>query len=78
MAWPAKPQDSYGLEKLASEELLINYGRDFPDFKVAAVMLATSISSHRTGCGFYVAVALAYFANARSGNRLRKRAPPLQ
>ena len=28
-AWPAKPQDAYGLEKLASEELAKHYGRDF-------------------------------------------------
>lgn len=28
-AWPAQPQDAYGLEKLASEELAIHYGRDF-------------------------------------------------
>jgi len=29
-AWPAQPQDSYGLEKLVSEELIMHYGRDFP------------------------------------------------
>ena len=28
-AWPAQPQDAYGLEKLASEELVIHYGKDF-------------------------------------------------
>jgi GDP-D-mannose 3',5'-epimerase len=28
-AWPAQPQDSYGLEKLASEELGMHYGKDF-------------------------------------------------
>lgn len=28
-AWPAQPQDAYGLEKLASEELCIHYGKDF-------------------------------------------------
>lgn len=28
-AWPAQPQDLYGLEKLYSEELGIAYGRDF-------------------------------------------------
>jgi len=28
-AWPAQPQDSYGLEKLASEELALHYGKDF-------------------------------------------------
>jgi len=28
-AWPAAPQDAYGLEKLASEELAKHYGTDF-------------------------------------------------
>jgi len=28
-AWPAEPQDAYGLEKLASEEIAIHYGKDF-------------------------------------------------
>ncbi|CAF3732870.1 unnamed protein product [Adineta steineri] len=28
-AWPAKPQDAYGLEKLVSEELAIHYAKDF-------------------------------------------------
>jgi GDP-D-mannose 3', 5'-epimerase len=28
-AWPAAPQDAYGLEKLASEELAMHYGKDF-------------------------------------------------
>lgn len=29
-AWPARPQDMYGLEKLYGEELAITYGKDFP------------------------------------------------
>jgi len=29
-AWPAWPQDTYGLEKLYSEEMAMAYGRDFP------------------------------------------------
>jgi len=29
MAWPAQPQDAYGLEKLVSEELCMHYGGDF-------------------------------------------------
>jgi len=29
-AWPARPQDMYGLEKLYSEEMAMAYGRDFP------------------------------------------------
>ena len=28
-AWPAQPQDAYGLEKLATEELAMHYGKDF-------------------------------------------------
>jgi len=28
-AWPAQPQDAYGLEKLATEELVKHYGEDF-------------------------------------------------
>jgi len=28
-AWPAAPQDAYGLEKLASEEIYMHYGKDF-------------------------------------------------
>lgn len=35
-AWPANPQDAYGLEKLASEELCKYYGKEFPiEFRVA-------------------------------------------
>lgn len=35
-AWPADPQDAYGLEKLVSEELCKWYGKDFPiQFRVA-------------------------------------------
>lgn len=36
-AWPAEPQDAYGLEKLASEELCKWYGKDFKNmtFRVA-------------------------------------------
>ncbi|KNC50480.1 nad-dependent epimerase/dehydratase [Thecamonas trahens ATCC 50062] len=29
LAWPAKPQDGYGLEKLYGEEVCLSYGRDF-------------------------------------------------
>jgi len=28
-AWPAQPQDAYGLEKLMTEELLMHYDADF-------------------------------------------------
>lgn len=30
MAWPARPQDTYGLEKLYAEEMGIAYMKDFP------------------------------------------------
>jgi GDP-D-mannose 3',5'-epimerase len=30
MAWPARPQDTYGLEKLYAEEMAIAYAKDFP------------------------------------------------
>jgi GDP-D-mannose 3',5'-epimerase len=30
-AWPAAPQDAYGLEKLVSEEIAIHYGKDFKE-----------------------------------------------
>jgi len=30
MAWPARPQDTYGLEKLYAEEMAISYQKDFP------------------------------------------------
>ncbi|CAF3430152.1 unnamed protein product [Rotaria socialis] len=29
-AWPAQPQDAYGLEKLVSEEITMHYAKDFP------------------------------------------------
>lgn len=35
-AWPAEPQDAYGLEKLVTEELCKHYGKDFKiEFRVA-------------------------------------------
>jgi len=35
-AWPANPQDAYGLEKLVTEELCKHYGKDFGiEFRVA-------------------------------------------
>jgi nucleoside-diphosphate-sugar epimerase/ADP-ribose pyrophosphatase YjhB (NUDIX family) len=30
MAWPANPQDIYGLEKLYSEEIALSYAKEFP------------------------------------------------
>jgi len=35
-AWPAQPQDAYGLEKLVSEELCKHYGKEFGiEFRIA-------------------------------------------
>jgi len=35
-AWPAEPQDAYGLEKLVTEELCKHYGKDFKiEFRIA-------------------------------------------
>jgi GDP-D-mannose 3',5'-epimerase len=35
-AWPAQPQDAYGLEKLVTEELCKHYGKDFGiEFRIA-------------------------------------------
>ncbi len=33
-AWPAYPQDIYGLEKLYGEEIAMKYSEEFPQFKV--------------------------------------------
>jgi GDP-D-mannose 3', 5'-epimerase len=33
-AWPARPQDMYGLEKLYAEEMALAYGRDFEGLNV--------------------------------------------
>jgi GDP-D-mannose 3',5'-epimerase len=35
-AWPAQPQDAYGLEKLTTEELCMHYDKEFPiEFRIA-------------------------------------------
>lgn len=33
-AWPANPQDIYGLEKLYTEEIAMNYAKEFPDLEM--------------------------------------------
>lgn len=33
-AWPARPQDMYGLEKLYAEEMALAYGRDFEQLNI--------------------------------------------
>lgn len=49
-AWPAQPQDAYGLEKLASEELAMHYGRDF-NMKVRVARFHNVYGIHGTWCG---------------------------
>jgi GDP-D-mannose 3',5'-epimerase len=38
-AWPAQPQDAYGLEKLYAEELHHHYARDFPQLQTRVARL---------------------------------------
>eukprot|EP01047_Picozoa_sp_COSAG01_P045050 COSAG01_NODE_4123_length_5330_cov_6.167654_1_plen_433_part_00 len=38
-AWPAQPQDAYGLEKLYAEELHLHYARDFPQLQTRVARL---------------------------------------
>lgn len=49
-AWPAQPQDAYGLEKLCSEELYMHYGRDF-GIKVRIARFHNVYGPHGTWCG---------------------------
>jgi len=49
-AWPAKPQDAYGLEKLCSEELCMHYGRDF-QIQVRIARFHNVYGPHGTWCG---------------------------
>ncbi|GBG29220.1 GDP-mannose 3,5-epimerase 1 [Hondaea fermentalgiana] len=49
-AWPAQPQDAYGLEKLASEELAMHYGRDF-GFDVRIARFHNVYGPHGTWTG---------------------------
>lgn len=49
-AWPAQPQDAYGLEKLASEELAMHYGTDF-NFEVRIARFHNVYGLHGTWTG---------------------------
>lgn len=49
-AWPAQPQDAYGLEKLCSEELVLHYGRDF-DMKTRVARFHNIFGPHGTWKG---------------------------
>ena len=49
-AWPAQPQDVYGLEKLYSEEILMSYDRDF-DIACRIARFHNIYGPHGTWCG---------------------------
>lgn len=49
-AWPAAPQDAYGLEKLATEELVKHYGKDF-DMKCRIARFHNVYGPHGTWTG---------------------------
>lgn len=49
-AWPAQPQDAYGLEKLVTEELAMYYGKDF-SFQVRIARLHNVYGPHGTWKG---------------------------
>mmetsp|Transcript_40045 Transcript_40045/g.107201 ORF Transcript_40045/g.107201 Transcript_40045/m.107201 type:complete len:279 (-) Transcript_40045:60-896(-) len=50
-AWPAHPQDAYGLEKLASEECCRWYGVDNPDIQFRVVRFHNIFGPHGTWKG---------------------------
>ena len=49
-AWPAQPQDAYGLEKLCSEELIKHYGQDF-GIATRIARFHNVYGPHGTWCG---------------------------
>jgi len=50
-AWPAYPQDAYGLEKLVSEELCKYYGKDFTDMEFRIARFHNIYGPHGTWKG---------------------------
>jgi len=50
-AWPAYPQDAYGLEKLVSEELCKYYGKDFTDMQFRVARFHNIYGPHGTWKG---------------------------
>jgi len=50
-AWPAHPQDAYGLEKLVSEELCLYYGKDFKDMEFRIARFHNIYGPHGTWKG---------------------------
>ena len=50
-AWPAHPQDAYGLEKIVSEECCRWYGVDFPEIQFRIVRFHNIYGPHGTWCG---------------------------
>mmetsp|Transcript_3592 Transcript_3592/g.4106 ORF Transcript_3592/g.4106 Transcript_3592/m.4106 type:complete len:351 (-) Transcript_3592:1740-2792(-) len=62
-AWPAQPQDAYGLEKLCSEELYMHYGRDF-NIKARIARFHNVYGPHGTWCGGREKVPAAFMRKA--------------
>jgi len=50
-AWPAHPQDAYGLEKIVSEECCRWYGVDFPEIQFRIVRFHNIYGPHGTWTG---------------------------
>jgi len=50
-AWPAEPQDAYGLEKLVSEELCMHYGKDNHQMEFRICRFHNIYGPHGTWCG---------------------------
>jgi GDP-D-mannose 3',5'-epimerase len=50
-AWPAQPQDMYGLEKLYGEETAKAFGKDFPDMVVRVGRFHNIYGGHATWKG---------------------------
>jgi GDP-D-mannose 3',5'-epimerase len=50
-AWPANPQDAYGLEKLVAEELCKWYGKDFPEIQFRIARFHNIYGPHGTWKG---------------------------
>jgi len=64
-AWPAWPQDTYGLEKLYSEEVALAYGRDF-DMEVRIARFHNIYGPHGTWKGGREKVPAAFCRKAAS------------
>lgn len=64
--WPAWPQDTYGLEKLYSEEMALAYGRDFEHLNVRIARFHNIYGPHGTWRGGREKVPAAFCRKAAS------------